>query len=84
VAGVGEQRHRVRKHAIKDLYDDQSEIQRRSDCKRSPERIRRVAMPMGMTMSMSVLVVMTVLMAMIVFMIVMRRHDRIKAFLPLA
>jgi hypothetical protein len=35
-------------------------------------------------MAMPMRVVMTVLMAMIVFMIVMRRHDRIKAFLPLA
>jgi hypothetical protein len=35
-------------------------------------------------MSMTMPVVMTVLMAMIVFMFVMRRHDRIKAFLPLA
>ncbi len=35
-------------------------------------------------MSMTMPVVMTVLMAMIVFMLMMRRHDRIKAFLPLA
>jgi hypothetical protein len=74
VAGIGHQRHRVRQHAIKDLYDDQSDIQRRSDRKRSPERIRCVAMPMSVTMSMTLPVVMTVLMAMIVFMFVMRRH----------
>jgi len=79
VAGIGEQRHRVCQHAIKNLYDDQSDIQRRSDRKRSPERIRCVAMPMSVIMSVTMRiampVLMTVLMAMIVFMFVMRRHE---------
>jgi hypothetical protein len=39
-------------------------------------------MPMSVTMSMTMSVIMTV--QMVMFMCVVRRHDRIKAFLPLA
>src|SRR5580700_5034847 len=67
VAGVGEERHGMRQHAIGCLNCDQSDIENRGNGERGAERCRRMAM---------VVTMMVVAMMMIVAMLVrlMRRH----------
>jgi hypothetical protein len=64
VAGVGQQRHRVRHDAVGCLNGDERHVQHGGDGERSPEGCAYIIMVMMMAMMVSVMMVMPV----------MRRH----------
>ena len=68
VAGIGEQRHGMRQHAVGRLNDHQRDIESRGDGEGGSERGRRMAVAMVMAVIMVVTMMMTMLMR------VMRRH----------
>ncbi len=66
VAGVGEQRHGMRQHAVNCLNEHQSDIEDSGDGEGGSERGRRMAVV--------VVVVVTMMMTVVMLMRVMQRH----------
>ena len=54
MAGIGQERERVRQQAIGELGDDEAAVEDDPDCKGGAEIFRGVTMTMAMTMTMSV------------------------------
>src|ERR1700739_2690505 len=72
VAGIGEERHGMRQHAVGRLNCDQSYIENRGNGERGSERGRHMTMAMVVTVVMSLMMVMMMTVAMLVRL--MRRH----------
>jgi hypothetical protein len=74
VAGIGEERHGVRQHAVSRLNCDQRYIENRGNGESGSERCRRMAMVVAMVVAMMVAMMVVMMMTVTLLVRLMRRH----------